>query len=165
MSVMRFYSNGGPCYVLSSRMEDQLKARFTLIAVMFCILISPSLAGQQSFSSEGGLITFSAPSGNIGCTFVPEGGTPVYVPADGGPELQCDRVEPVYLRFFLHRSGAAEQFDNVGDASCCSQDNILEYGNTWQFGPFTCISERTGLTCTRGDGHGFFISRKNTSVF
>lgn len=142
-----------------------MNTRFTLIAVMSFLLTCPSLAGQQTFSSDNGLITFSAPSGNIGCTYVPEGGTSVFVPRDGGPELQCDRVEPVYVRFILHRSGAGEQFDNVGDASCCSADNILDYGNTWQFGPFTCISERTGMTCTRGDGHGFFISRKNTSVF
>ncbi len=123
-------------------------------------------AAQQTFPPDSnGFISFAAPSGNIGCTYVPEGGTDVYVPQDGGPELQCDRVEPVYLRLFLYKSGGAEQFTNVGDASCCSADNVLDYGNTWKKGAFTCISERTGLTCTRGDGHGFFISRKKTSVY
>jgi hypothetical protein len=42
---------------------------------------------------------------------------------------------------------------------------VLEYGQTWNIGVFTCISERTGLTCTRGDGHGFFISKAKTRVY
>jgi hypothetical protein len=122
-------------------------------------------AGEQRFASDGGRVEFSTPSGNIGCTYVPEGGTDVYVPQDGGPELQCDRVDPAYLRFFLHRAGKGEVFDNVGDASCCSAGNVLDYGNTWSIGAFTCISERTGLTCTRGDGNGFFISKAKTRVY
>lgn len=139
--------------------------RALALAVFAICLTLQAQAGQQSFPADGGRISFSTPSGNIGCTYIPEGGTDVYVPQDGGPELQCDRVEPVYLRFFLYKSGRAEQFENVGDASCCSADNVLDYGNTWQKGVFTCISEKTGLTCTRGDGHGFFISRKRISVY
>ena len=102
---------------------------------------------------------FILPSGNIGCIYIPEGGTAVYQPADGGPELSCDRVEPKYLRATLGRSGKASVKSNVGDQGCCGSANTLGYGETWSAGPFTCYSERTGLTCERNDGHSFLLSR------
>lgn len=102
---------------------------------------------------------FVMPSGNIGCTYIPEGGTDVYEPADGGPELSCDRIEPKYLRATLGRSGKAVVLSNVGDQGCCGADKTLSYGETWSAGPFTCFSERTGLTCERNDGHSFLLSR------
>ena len=102
---------------------------------------------------------FAMPSGNIGCTYIPEGGTDVYQPEDGGPELSCDRIEPKYLRAILGRSGKGRVLSNVGDQGCCSAGKILDYGEVWRGGPFTCYSERTGLTCERSDGHSFLLSR------
>lgn len=102
---------------------------------------------------------FVMPSGNIGCTYIPEGGTDVYEPVDGGPELSCDRIEPKYLRATLGRSGKAVVLSDVGDQGCCSADRTVPYGETWSAGPFTCYSERTGLTCERNDGHSFLLSR------
>ena len=102
---------------------------------------------------------FVMPSGNIGCTYIPEGGTEMYQPADGGPELSCDRIEPKYLRATLGRSGKAVVRTNVGDQGCCGAENTVDYGQTWSAGPFTCYSERTGLTCERNDGHSFLLSR------
>jgi len=102
---------------------------------------------------------FVMPSGNIGCVYIPEGGTETYQPADGGPELSCDRVEPKYLRATLGRSGRAVVRTNVGDQGCCGGETVVPYGKTWSAGPFTCYSERTGLTCERDDGHSFLLSR------
>jgi hypothetical protein len=109
--------------------------------------------------SFGTAETFVMPSGNIGCVYIPEGGTAAYVPADGGPELSCDRVEPKYLRATLGRSGKAVVRTDVGDRGCCGGDRTVGYGETWSAGPFTCYSERTGLTCERDDGHSFLLSR------
>lgn len=102
---------------------------------------------------------FVLPSGNIGCVYTPEGGTDVYQPEDGGPELSCDRVEPKYLRAILGRSGKAKVLSDVGDQGCCGADRTLAYGEVWRGGPFTCYSQRTGLTCERNDGHSFLLSR------
>lgn len=102
---------------------------------------------------------FMMPSGNIGCTYIPEGGTQAYQPADGGPELSCDRIEPQYLRATLGRSGKAVVRTNVSDQGCCAAETVVSYGETWSAGPFTCYSERTGLTCERSDGHSFLLSR------
>ena len=103
--------------------------------------------------------TFVMPSGNIACIYIPEGGTDVYQPADGGPELSCDRMEPKYVRATLGRSGKAVILSDVGDQGCCGGDSTVDYGQTWSAGPFTCYSERTGLTCERNDGHSFLLSR------
>jgi hypothetical protein len=79
--------------------------------------------------------------------------------------LSCDRLAPSCLRFVLGKAGASKKLNNVGDARRCSDEPKLGYGNTWKMGPFTCISGRTGLTCTRGDGYGFFISKAKTRVY
>jgi len=107
---------------------------------------------------------FVLPSGNIGCTYTPEGGTEVYQPSDGGPELSCDRVAPRYVRVTLARSGAAVLLKDVGDQGCCSAGSVLDYGQTWTAGPFSCLSTRTGLSCERNDGHSFFLSRRRLDV-
>lgn len=103
---------------------------------------------------------FVLPSGNIGCVYTPEGGTEVYQPADGGPELSCDRVAPRYVRATLSRNGAATLFHDVGDQGCCSAGPVLDYGQTWTAGPFSCLSTRRGLSCERDGGHSFFLSRR-----
>ena len=123
-------------------------------------------AAQQTFPPDSnGLISFVTPSTNIGCAYAPKGGTKVYVPAEGGPELSCDRIEPVYLRFVLGKAGKAKKFSNVGDPGCCSAGPKLSYGNFWKVGLYKCVSSPKGLACTRGTAHGFFISRKKTNVY
>ncbi len=39
-----------------------------------------------------------------------------------------------------------------------------DYGVTGEFGGFTCLSTRQGLTCTNRDGNGFFLSRRQQAV-
>jgi hypothetical protein len=107
---------------------------------------------------------FVTPSGNIGCTYIPKGGTAMYTPDDGGPELGCDRIQPLYVRLILSASGKPFIFKMEGDSACCSDAKVLQYGDRWRAGPFSCTSERSGLACTRGDGHGFFASRKKYTV-
>lgn len=114
----------------------------------------------QEAKSFGQRQEFVLPSGNIGCVYTPEGGTDVYQPADGGPELSCDRVAPRYVRAALARNGAATLLHDVGDQGCCSAGPVLDYGQTWAAGPFSCRSTRRGLSCERNDGHSFFLSRR-----
>jgi hypothetical protein len=111
-----------------------------------------------------GQINFVLPSKNIGCTFTPQGGTTVYQPFDGGPELSCDRIEPQYVRLVLTPK-QVRRFDNVGDRGCCDESNVLQYGSRWSHGPFTCDSAQSGLTCKRSDGRGFSVSRASIKVY
>ncbi len=122
-------------------------------------------AAEQSFKVKDGQVGFLTPSSNIECIYTQQGGGGTYEPEDGGPELQCDRSEPAYLRFVLGKAGAAKKISDVGDASCCGGENVLDYGALWSLDPFTCVSSTKGLTCIRDDGHGFFISKARTDTW
>ena len=131
-----------------------------MLAGIAIVLGLPAQAAefQQLNANQYGQVEFTTPSGNIGCIYTPSGGTPVYE-THGGDEIQCDRVAPSYVRAVLADDGAAYRINDVGDASCCSLGQTIEYGKVAQIGPFQCLSERRGLTCARADGHGFFLSR------
>jgi len=133
----------------------------SLLALTMLAVPAPAATFAEN---DGGQIEFTMPSGNIGCIYTPAGGTDVYEPAGGGPELSCDRVEPSYTRVILGPSGKAKRQNDVGDASCCGGDNVFDYGEVWKRDGFRCTSSTAGLTCTRG-GHGFSISRKTVKVY
>ncbi len=137
-----------------------------LAAVLACLLASPALADEQSWPiNEYGLIEFNLPSGNISCTYVPAEGTPVYQPVGGMPELTCTRLEPVYTIAILRPVGAIEVIENPGEQGCCGVAPVLDYGDHWRMPPFTCLAAVNGLTCVRGDGHGFTMARSGVGKF
>lgn len=134
---------------------------FAGFAALVVLLGVPAKAfeAQQFHANDEGQVEFVMPSGNIGCVYTPAGGTSVYETADGLAEIQCDRVEPNYVRAILGGQDEGYLIDNVGDASCCSLSQQFQYDHIVTLGPFQCLSERRGLTCAREDGHGFFLSR------
>ena len=129
-------------------------------ATLAAALTLPTTAAEVELeASDSGQIEFVMPSGNIGCIVTPEGGTDVYQPEDGGPEIMCDRVEPEYVRVVLG-ADSAEELDEVADPSCCGADQVLQYGEWTTLEGFVCYSERTGLTCnTEDEAHGFKLAR------
>lgn len=137
--------------------------RLAATVLALAVFTMPALAVDFDENDQG-QIEFTMPSGNIGCVYTPQGGTDVYEPVDGGPELSCDRVEPSYVRVILGPLGKAKRYNDVGDASCCGSDNILDYGDVWKMDGFRCTSETTGLACKRGK-HGFSISRKAIKTY
>lgn len=134
---------------------------FAGIAAITILLGMPAkaLEAQQMFANDEGQVEFVMPSGNIGCIYTPQGGTSVYETWDGLAEIQCDRVEPDYIRAILGGQGEGYIADDVEEASCCSLTQKFLYDRVVTLGPFQCLSERRGLTCARQDGHGFFLSR------
>lgn len=118
-----------------------------------------------SFTSREGQVEFVTPSGNVGCTYTPAGGTSWYDPGHGEAELFCDRVEPAYIRIVLAGAGPAQELADVGEQSCCGAQNVLEYGREVALGPYVCAAETRGLTCTHADGHGFFVSRAAIELY
>ena len=130
--------------------------RFLSAAFMTAALVLPAYAEEQ--------IEFVLPSGNVGCIYTPKGGVAHYQPVDGGPELSCDRVEPQYVRIVLGPKDKAILIKDVGDASCCSAEPVLAYGEVWKAGPFTCQASTKGLECKRGR-NGFVMSRSRLKVY
>jgi hypothetical protein len=115
-------------------------------------------------ANNAGQIIFVMPSFNVECTYTPRGGTPVYRPMDGGPELSCDRRDPKYIRLIL-TPNSVRRIDDVGDQGCCGTENVFAYGARWSKAPFTCASALTGLTCKRADDHAFVVSRERAELF
>jgi hypothetical protein len=140
-----------------------------LAAGVLAIAVAPAYAGFKTVTipaSDGGGIEFLMPSDNVVCIYVPSaGGTATYTTADGGPELSCDRLAPSYLRFTLESKGKAILIKDPGDQPCCGGDHYLAYGTELRVAPFTCDSTTAGLTCTRDDGHGFFISKAKIKLY
>ncbi|MGB3339248.1 MAG: hypothetical protein WBA73_18890 [Devosia sp.] len=134
---------------------------FAVFAALAVLLGVPAKAYelQQFHANDEGQVEFVMPSGNIGCVYTPAGGTSVYETVDGLAEIQCDRVEPNYVRAILGGQDESYLIEDVGDASCCSLTQQFNYDHIVTLGPFQCLSERRGLTCARDDGHGFFLSR------
>ena len=130
--------------------------------MLMTLLGAPAaLAKDQKFAAgANGQISFMMPSGNVGCVYTPKGGTTVYEPKDGGPEISCDRVEPSYVNVVLGPKGAAIVTENPGEQSCCGADNVFAYGNTVHFDGFMCSSSTGGLTCETADKrHGFCVAK------
>src|SRR5712675_2333071 len=108
----------------------------TIILLLDFFQGGASAQTAATFAADAtGQISFVTPSGNIGCTFTPQGGTGVYKPFDGDPVLSCDRRSRNMCAWWLR--------PNRFDASTMSatriglpEDNILPYGSRWSRGPF-----------------------------
>ena len=142
-----------------------VKRGLAVLATLALPLCSASAQQPIAFVADSrGQITFVMPSHNVECTYTPAGGTPVYKPFDGGPELSCDRRDPKYVRLVLTPK-SVKRFDDVGDQGGVSTDNPFPYGSQWSKGPFACDSVETGLVCRRSDGRGFSVSRERIELF
>jgi hypothetical protein len=91
---------------------------------------------QNVPAQTAGQTEFITPSGNVGCTYTPKGGTATYEPTGGGPELICERVEPAYVTVIMGPNGRVKRIDNPGEQGCCSDRPKLAYGTNWSRGPF-----------------------------
>lgn len=139
--------------------------RHLLVALAVLLFTAlPAAAKEQIFTvQDNGQISFVMPSGNIGCLYTPKGGTGIYEPVDGGPEITCDRIEPSYVNITLGPKGPAVLTENPGEQACCGGDNVFAYGNTAKVGPFLCSSSTAGLICETPDKkHGLCLSRTRT---
>ena len=146
-------------------MRKSPKLTALLLGGLIAALALPAAAKEQKLrQGSSGEVEFITPSGNIGCIYIPAGGTEVYASPDGRAELQCDRVEPDYVTVILGEKGKAKRIGDPGEQACCAITQELDYGNSWSAGPFTCLSAKSGLTCSSDAGHGFFISKAKITV-
>ena len=138
-----------------------------ILLVVIAVLAAgafPAAAKEQVFKVQDNCqVGFVMPSGNIGCIYTPRGGTDTYQPADGGPEINCDRIAPSYVNIRLSPKGPAVLTDNPGEQGCCGGDNVFAYGNTASFDGFACSASDAGLICETPDKkHGLCLSRTRT---
>ena len=134
------------------------------LAAVYAPFIAPAAQPVEDTN-----LFFQSPSGNIGCViWTVENGT-----------LRCDMKElnPSYTErpddcpvdwgsaFEIKAAGMVGEVICHGDTVFNFEALTLDYGKTLQFGSFSCGSEKTGLTCTNANGHGFSLSKAKQKVF
>lgn len=139
--------------------------------IIWTIAVLTAGAGLQARAQD--FSGFKSPSDNIHCMLEALGDVP------GEPALlRCDlmqisnRTPPrpadcdlEWGRSFHVVAGAGSGLSCVGDTVRNDAHPVLRYGHTWQQAGFTCRSERTGVTCANGNGHGFVLSRARQKLF
>jgi hypothetical protein len=118
-----------------------------------------------------GLPGVVTPTGNIHCFYVPQ----------SPPHLLCNIHKAAYSTreqdSCMARAGLDwhgwRLYDRRPPETVCAGGILynsnkyvpryrrLGYGQTWRYGPFTCVSRRTGLTCSSRGGHVLFLSRES----
>jgi hypothetical protein len=111
---------------------------------------------------------FRSPSGNIHCLII--GGDWTTARCDILERTPSFRDRPADCELDW---GHAFEVDITGRARLvCAGDTVanpraavLDYGGALTLGGITCRSEKTGMTCTNRDGHGFSLSRARQRLF
>lgn len=132
--------------------------RWFLVALS---LASPAMAEDY--------IGFRSPTGNIHCAIYSW---------DGGAEAHCDLAEltpsyttrPAGCDLDWGQSFAVDTFGKgvlacVGDTVRSPSNPVLGYGQAVSLGGISCVSAKTGMTCTNGDGHGFSVAKARQKLF
>lgn len=119
------------------------------------LLASPALGD--------GYAAFQSPTGTIHC---------VMSDGEGGTEARCD-LQALSHDFTRPAGGCSFGWGQAfvinergkGHLACEPEtvmdrgNPILPYGSVVSMGGVSCVSARTGITCTNGSGNGFYIAR------
>ena len=133
-----------------------------LSAVLAAVILAGPASSQDYFG-------FQSPTGNIHCA--------MYV-FDGTAEARCDLREytPSYTRrpagcdldwgmaFAVGASGRGV-LACVGDTVQNPGNPVLPYGEAVSLGGISCVSAKTGMTCTNADGHGFSVAKAQQRLY
>lgn len=132
--------------------------------------LSLALATLAVLAASAGAATFKTPSGNIGCLYTPASGS-------ASVSLRCDLASVAHApkrpkscqqsygrAFLLFGTGRAKR-GCVGDTVMDPGATTLHYGVKRKYGPFTCTSRQSGLTCVSRYGHGFTLSKAKQKLW
>jgi hypothetical protein len=125
------------------------------IAIVVAGLINDmprAVADDSICTSAGQYCGFYSPSHNIGCEINTGGRV-------GPDSAYCQTNEPPQS-VHMDNTGAFQSCNGVSCLGNAAQGTpVLAYGQTIALGPFACLSEQNGVTCTAAGGRGFTISR------
>lgn len=123
--------------------------------------------GAPAFADD--YIAFQSPTGNIHCG--------LYRGAQLA-SVRCDLREltPSYTRAPADCEfdwGASFAVDDrgkgylacVSDAVADPGNPVLPYGEAISLGGISCVSAKTGMTCTNAEGHGFTVAKAKQKLF
>lgn len=115
------------------------------------------------------MIFFRSPSSNIQCM----------IATGEWPAARCDVMEVARMSFPVQPADCDLDWGHafavgptgrgepacVGDTVASPDAMQLGYGQSVELGGFRCISEKTGMTCVNGQGHGFTVAKAAQNVF
>lgn len=114
-------------------------------------------------------VGFQSPTGNIHCAIYTFG---------AGAEARCDLRDLIpspnppppgceldWGSAFVVPSTGSSGLACVGDTMLDPGNPVLPYGEALSLGGISCVSARTGMTCTNAEGHGFSVARARQDLF
>jgi hypothetical protein len=125
------------------------------------------LASSRMFADE--YVGFRSPTGNIHCAMYS---------FNGNAEARCDlrSYTPSYskrpagceqdwgMAFGVGAAGKGELLC-VGDTVQDPANPVLPYGEALSLGGISCVSAKTGMTCSNAEGHGFSVAKAEQKLF
>ena len=124
-----------------------------IVAVGWCAGMPHATADNPICSAN--VCSFYSPSHNISCEIDYQRG------ADTPDMAYCQITPPQLLQPSVHMD-PTEAFAVCTGETCLGNPGLgqatLAYGQTAGIGPFSCLSEVSGVTCTVTSGRGFTIS-------
>jgi hypothetical protein len=135
------------------------------------LLLAAALAGLAAPAAADVPMWFRTPSDNIHC-MIANGEGVLFLDCEirerEAGALLGPRPADCELdwgnRFVLGEWGPG-RMACAGDTVVYPGSPVIAYGETVQFGPFTCSSTQDGLDCRNVDGHGIFLSRARQEVY
>ncbi len=134
--------------------------------ILACLAV---LFGTASAAMADDYVGFRSPTGNIHCALYTW---------EGGTEARCDLRE---LTPSYKKPPAGCEFDwghsfavggrGKGYLACVSDavfdpgNPVLGYGQAVSLGGISCVSAKTGITCTNAEGHGFSVAKAKQKLF
>jgi len=130
-------------------MRNVIVSGFRVAVVLAALLVTPLGPTAQA---EPGVKFFHSPSGNISCEIN-------YQRGYGIPDsAYCVSGKPPQ-NVSMNSDGVLTVCTGESCLSNGPEDEVtLPYNHTTGIGPFTCLSEVSGVTCTVVSGRGFTIS-------
>jgi hypothetical protein len=133
------------------------------------LAIAFAVMGPGSAVMADEYLGFQSPTGNIHCA--------IYT-WNGGAEARCDLREltPSYTgrpagcdldwgsAFVVGSTGRGVPAC-VGDTVIDPRNPVLPYGDAVSLGGISCVSAKTGMTCTNAGGNGFSVAKAKQKLF
>jgi hypothetical protein len=115
-----------------------------------------AMSAVAAAPAEGGARYFRAKPSGITCG--------VFRLERSSATVRCDLPSLGSRAAFLHTRGEG-RIRGVPTFMHPRRRGILSQGDTATYGPFTCASRPTAVSCSAGGGHGFTVGRKFQLVF
>ena len=120
-------------------------------------------------SAQAKLVTFSSPSGNIGCAGETTRGTTNFVRCDIGTRTWTAPRKPASCNFDWGQGVGLGPLRRARWL-CVSDTTLgaptkLKYGASKLIGGIRCTSLTSGMRCMNRHGYGFKVSRQKVSFF